>query len=75
MVIWVVEFSGEGYKIRKISGQKSISSKEIIVLCLLPVVASRQKLGIILEKKVLQKLKLSKSANSKKCAPKFRLFN
>ena len=33
MVIWVVEFSREGYKIRNILGQKSISSKEIIVFC------------------------------------------
>ena len=33
MIIWVVEFSREGYKIRKIFGQKSISSKEIIVFC------------------------------------------
>ena len=30
MVIWDVEFSIEGYKIRKVFGQKSISSKEII---------------------------------------------
>ena len=33
MVIWVVEFASERYKIRKIFGQKSISSKEIIVFC------------------------------------------
>ena len=33
MVIWVVEFSREGYKIRLIFNQKSISSKEIIVFC------------------------------------------
>ena len=33
MVIGVVEFSREGYKIRKIFGQKSISSKEIILFC------------------------------------------
>ena len=28
MVIWVVEFSREGHKIKRIFGQKSISSKE-----------------------------------------------
>jgi hypothetical protein len=33
MVIWVVEFSREGYKIREISGQKLFSSGEIIVFC------------------------------------------
>ena len=31
MAIWVVDFSKEGYKIRKVFSQKSISSKEIIV--------------------------------------------
>ena len=35
LVIWVVEFSREGYKIKRIFGQKSISSKEIIVFCVL----------------------------------------
>jgi hypothetical protein len=35
MVIWVVEFSRKGYKIKRIYGQKSISSKEIIVICVL----------------------------------------
>ena len=49
MVIWVVEFSKEGYKIRNIFGQKSISLKEIIVSCELTV-ASHQKLGIIFRK-------------------------
>jgi len=39
------------------------------------VVATCQKLGIILEKKVLQKVKLSKSVNRKKCDRKFILFN
>ena len=32
-VIWVVEFPKEGYKIRKIFCQNSISSKEIISFC------------------------------------------
>ena len=35
MVIWVVEFSREGHKIKRIFGQKFISSKEIIVFCVL----------------------------------------
>jgi hypothetical protein len=30
MVVWVVVFSREGYKIREIFGQKSIYSKEMI---------------------------------------------
>ena len=36
---------------------------------------SRQKLGTFLENKVLQKLKLSKNVNNKKCAPKMIYFN
>ena len=32
-VIWVVEFSREGYKFRTIFDQKSISSEEVIVFC------------------------------------------
>ena len=32
-------------------------------------------MGIILENKMVQKLKLSKSVCSKKCAPKLILFN
>ena len=36
---------------------------------------SRQKLGTFLEKKVLQKLKLSKNVNNKKHAPKMIFFN
>jgi hypothetical protein len=31
MLVWIVEFSREGYKIRKIFAKKSISSKEIIL--------------------------------------------
>ena len=41
----------------------------------LGVVASCQKLGIILENKVIKKLMLSKNVNNKKCAPKFVFFN
>ena len=39
------------------------------------VVASCQKLGIILENKVILKLMLSKNVNNKKCALKFLCFN
>jgi hypothetical protein len=51
MVVWVVEFSREG----NIFGQKSISSKKIIVFYKL------KKCGI-LENQVSKKLKLSKNA-------------
>ena len=37
--------------------------------------ASCQKLGIILENKVIQKLMLSKNVNKEECAPKFVFFN
>ena len=37
--------------------------------------ASCQKLGIILENKVIYKLMLSKNVNNKKCAPKLIFFN
>ena len=36
---------------------------------------SRQKLDVILENKVVQKLKFSKNANNRKCAPKIIFFN
>ena len=36
---------------------------------------SRQKLGIFLENKVLQKLKFSKNVNNEKCAHKLIFFN
>ena len=39
------------------------------------VVASFQKLGIILENKGISKLMSSKNVNNKKCAPKFIFFN
>ena len=50
MIIWIVEFLREGYKIRKIFGQKGNN-------CILwiDIVASSQKLGIISENKVLKK--------------------
>ena len=34
-----------------------------------------QKLSIILENKVIEKLMLSKNVNNKKCAPKLIFFN
>jgi hypothetical protein len=63
MVIWVIEFPRERYKIRYILAQKSTYSEEIIIF--LELVMSRQKLGVILENKVLQKLKLSKRVDIK----------
>jgi hypothetical protein len=41
----------------------------------MPVLASWQKLEIILENKGIQKLMLSKKVNNKKCAPRFIFFN
>ena len=56
--------------------------KEIILkvkdnYCILPIgiSPSRQKLGIISENKVPQKLKLSKNVNNKEYASKLILFN
>ena len=39
------------------------------------VIASRQKLEVILENKVVQILKFSKNLNNKKCVPKMIFFN
>ena len=36
---------------------------------------SCQKLGVILENKVVQKLKFPKSVNNKRCTPKIKFFN
>jgi hypothetical protein len=36
---------------------------------------SLQKLDIILENKVVQKLKFPKNVNNKRCAPKIKFFN
>ena len=41
MVIWVVEFSREGWKIRWIFGEKSISPKKSIVFCELTYLDAR----------------------------------
>ena len=49
MEIFVVEFPRKGYKIRKVFGKKSTYPKEMRM----GVVANYQKLGIILENKVI----------------------
>ena len=61
MAIPVVEFSKDGYTIRKIFAWKSTVVKWNYWILRIGVVASCQKLGIILEKKVIQKLMLSKN--------------
>ena len=66
MVMWVVEFSMEGYKIKMIFGQKINIFKKKSCILWIDIVASRQKLGIILEKKASQNLKLSKNTFFKK---------
>ena len=45
--------------------------------CILRIrrVPVRQKLGMILENKMVQKLKFPKNVNNKRCAPKIKLFN
>ena len=50
LVIWVVEFPREGYKIIHILVQKLTYSKEIIVIFLIEIVASRRKIGHNLRK-------------------------
>ena len=65
MALPVVEFSGEGYKIRKVKKAKKI----------IGVMSSCQKLEIILENKVISKLMLSKNVNNKKNAPKSIFFD
>jgi hypothetical protein len=59
MAIPVVEFSREGYKIRKVVVKWNCHIWRMGVL------ASSQKLSIILENKVIQKLMLSKNVNKK----------
>ena len=53
MAIPVVEFSSEGYKIRKAFLQESTVVKWNYWILRIGVVASCQKLGIILENKVI----------------------
>ena len=49
----------------RILGKKSIYSKETIVICEYRETPVRQKLGMILENKVVQKLELEKKVFSK----------
>ena len=62
----VVEFERWWFLKSKISGPKSIYSKETIVFLRIWGVPVRQKLGMILENKVVQKLKLEKNVFYKK---------
>ena len=64
----------KGYKIRKVFGYKSTAVKWNYWILRIGVVASCQKLGIILENKVILKLMLSKNVNNKKWAPKSTVY-
>ena len=75
MAILVVEFSREGYKIRKVFGKESTAVQWNCWILRFGVVVSCQKLGTILENKVIWKLMLSKNVNNKKCSPRFVFFN
>ena len=55
--------------------KKSTVVKRNYWILRIEVVASCQKVGIILENKVILKLLLSKNVNNKKCATKFVFFN
>ena len=68
MVIWVVEFSREGYEIRKVFGQKSIYQKDIhnSIFRIFRIVPSHHKLGIILETKCFKNCTGYLKAYSKK---------
>ena len=68
MVIWVVKFLREGYKIRSIFGQTSKYFIEIIVFWEQKK-TSYPKLVIILEKGVLR-IEVVKNVNNKKMCPK-----
>ena len=63
MAIPAMEFSREGYRIRKVFGKKSTVVKWNDWILRIGVVAS------------CQKLMLSKNVNNKKSAPKFVFFN
>ena len=59
MVMWVVDFSREGYKIRWVFGQKSKYSKEMIV-------STDEKTGLLKRsQKCIQKNLLVKSSKNK----------
>ena len=67
---------GGGYKIRKIFciSENQHTQRKLLNLQI-GVVASCQKLGIILENKGIGKLMLPKNVNNNKCAPKLIFFN
>ena len=65
MAMLVLEFSREGYKIKKVFGQKSTVVKWNFWSLRIGVLASCQKLSINLEYKVIYKLMLSKNVNNK----------
>ena len=65
MAILVVEFSREGYKIRKVFGSKSTVGKWNYWILRIGVVGSCQKLGIISENKVVNKLCYQKMSITK----------
>ena len=65
MAMLVLEFSREGYKIKKVFGQKSTVVKWNFWILRIGVLASCQKLSINLENKVIYKLMLSKNVNNK----------
>ena len=60
MVIWVVEFSREGFKIRKMFVQKIKIFKENCCILWIDIVASNQELSIILENNSFSKLEVIK---------------
>ena len=64
-----------GCGILKMVGQKINILKGNHCILRIPGAHVRQKLGMILESKVVQKLKFSKNVNNKRCAPKIRFFN
>ena len=66
MVVWVVEFSSGGYKIRNIFCLKINIPKGNYLILRIGVVSSCQKLGIILENKGIDDIK--------KCAPNWYVF-
>ena len=74
-VIRVVAFSSGVHKIRKIFCLRINIPKGNYWILQIGLLARCQKLGIILENKVIKKLMLSKNVNNKKCAPKLVFFN
>ena len=74
MAIPIVEFSREGYKIRKVIWLKINCSEMKLANFENWSSGNCQKLGIVLENKVIQKY-YQKNVNNKKCAPKFVSFN